>query len=49
VLTADRPEEQRRGDLDGVRWCRSRWDVLEARIQDTHLLLARRQRRRRER
>jgi spectinomycin phosphotransferase len=49
LLTADRPEEQRRGDLDGVRWCLSRWDALEARIQDTRLVLARRHRRRQER
>jgi spectinomycin phosphotransferase len=49
LLTADRPEEQQRGDLDGVRWCLSRWDALEARSQDTRLVLARRQRRRRER
>jgi hypothetical protein len=32
-----------------VRWCLSRWDALEARIQDTRLVLARRHRRRRER
>jgi spectinomycin phosphotransferase len=44
VLTADRPEEQRRGDLDGVRWCLSRWGELEARIDHTRLLLAQRQR-----
>jgi spectinomycin phosphotransferase len=49
LLTADRPEEQQRGNLDGVRWCLSRWDALEARIQDTRLVLARRHRRRRER
>jgi spectinomycin phosphotransferase len=46
VLSEDRPKEQRRADLDGVRWCLSRWDALEARIWQTRLLLARRQRRR---
>jgi hypothetical protein len=25
VLATDRPDEQRRGDLDGVRWCLPRW------------------------
>jgi len=39
VLTTDRPDEQQRGDLDGVRWCLSRWDVLETRIEHTRLLL----------
>jgi spectinomycin phosphotransferase len=43
VLAADRPEQQRRADLDGVRWCLSRWGELEARIDHTRLL-ARRQR-----
>jgi spectinomycin phosphotransferase len=42
VLTTDRPDEQRRADLDGVRWCLSRWGVLAARIQHTRLVLARR-------
>jgi hypothetical protein len=45
VLASDRPEEQRCGDLDGVRWCLSRWGALERRIEQTHLLLAQRQRR----
>jgi spectinomycin phosphotransferase len=49
VLAEDRPDQQRRADLDGVRWCLSRWDALEARIEQTRLLLARRQRRRQER
>jgi spectinomycin phosphotransferase len=44
ALTEDRPDEQQRADLDGVRWCLSRWGVLEGRIQHTRLLLARRQR-----
>ena len=44
LLSNDRLEEQRRADLDGVRWCLSRWDALEARIQDTRLLLTRRRR-----
>jgi hypothetical protein len=42
VLSGDRPEEQRRADLDGVRWCLSRWAVLEARIQLARRVLARR-------
>jgi spectinomycin phosphotransferase len=44
VLASDRPDQQRREDLDGVRWCLSRWGALAARIQHTRLLLARRQR-----
>jgi hypothetical protein len=44
VLSEDQPEEQARADLDGVRWCLSRWDALEARIEHTRLVLARRQR-----
>jgi aminoglycoside phosphotransferase (APT) family kinase protein len=44
VLSEDQPEAQARADLDGVRWCLSRWDALEARIEHTRLLLARRQR-----
>jgi spectinomycin phosphotransferase len=44
VLTGDRPVEQRRADLDGVRWCLSRWAALEARIQHTRRVLARRRR-----
>jgi spectinomycin phosphotransferase len=44
VLTSDRPIEQRRADLDGVRWCLSRWAALEARIQHTRRVLAQRQR-----
>jgi spectinomycin phosphotransferase len=44
LLTNGRPDEQQRADLDGVRWCLSRWGVLEARIQHTRLLVARRQR-----
>jgi spectinomycin phosphotransferase len=42
VLTSDRPVEQRRADLDGVRWCLSRWAALEARIQHARGVLARR-------
>jgi Ser/Thr protein kinase RdoA (MazF antagonist) len=45
VLANDRPDEQRRGDLDGVRWCLSRWDGLEGRIAHARLVLARRRRR----
>jgi spectinomycin phosphotransferase len=44
TLTNERPDKQRRADLNGVRWCLSRWGVLEARIQHTRLLLARRRR-----
>jgi spectinomycin phosphotransferase len=42
VLTSDRPVEQRRADLDGVRWCLSRWAALEVRIQHARGVLARR-------
>jgi spectinomycin phosphotransferase len=42
VLTRDRPVQQRRADLDGVAWCLSRWAALEARIQHTRGVLARR-------
>jgi aminoglycoside phosphotransferase (APT) family kinase protein len=41
VLTSDRPVEQRRADLDGVRWCLSRRVVLGARIQHARGVLAR--------
>jgi hypothetical protein len=44
VLANERPDEQRRADLDGVHWCLSRWTALETRIEHTRLLLARRQR-----
>jgi spectinomycin phosphotransferase len=44
VLIGDRPDQQRRGDLDGVRWCLSRWEALESRIEQTRLVLARLQR-----
>jgi spectinomycin phosphotransferase len=44
VLAGDRPVEQRRADLDGVRWCLSRWAALEARIQHARGVLARRRR-----
>jgi spectinomycin phosphotransferase len=44
LLANDRPEEQQRADLDGVQSCLSRWGALEARIEHTRLLLARRQR-----
>jgi hypothetical protein len=45
VFGNDRPDEQRRGDLDGVAWCLSRWDGLEGRIAHARLVLARRRRR----
>jgi hypothetical protein len=41
VLDSERPEAQRHADLDGVRWCLSRWAELEARIEHTRLVLAR--------
>jgi spectinomycin phosphotransferase len=44
ALDSDRPEPQRRGDLDGVGWCLSRWPDLEARIDHTRRLLADRRR-----
>jgi spectinomycin phosphotransferase len=44
VLAGDRPEEQRRVDLDGVAWCLSRWAALQARLQYSRGVLARRQR-----
>jgi len=44
VLAGEQPAEQARADLEGVRWCLSRWAALEARIEHTRLLLARRQR-----
>jgi spectinomycin phosphotransferase len=40
VLARDRPIAQRRADLDGVRWCMSRWAALEARIQHARRVLA---------
>jgi spectinomycin phosphotransferase len=44
VLANDQPDAQRRADLDGVRWCLSRWAALEARIQHTRRVLASRRR-----
>ena len=44
VLDGDRPEPQRRADLDGVGWCLSRRPELEARIGRTRRLLAGRRR-----
>jgi spectinomycin phosphotransferase len=44
VLANDQPDTQRRADLDGVRWCLSRWAALEARIQHTRRVLASRRR-----
>jgi hypothetical protein len=35
ALDGDRPEPQRRADLDGVGWCLSRWPELETRIDHT--------------
>ncbi len=39
VLASDQPKTQRRADLDGVRWCLSRWGALEERIQHARALL----------
>jgi spectinomycin phosphotransferase len=44
VLAGGQPDEQVRADLEGVRWCLSRWAALETRIEHTRRLLARRQR-----
>jgi spectinomycin phosphotransferase len=44
ALEVDRPDPQRRADLDGVRWCLSRWPELEARIRHTRRLLTGRRR-----
>jgi spectinomycin phosphotransferase len=44
VLAQDRPVAQRRADLDGVRWCLSRWAALAGRIQHARGVLARQRR-----
>jgi spectinomycin phosphotransferase len=44
VLIGDRPDVQRRADLDGVGWCMARWGALEARIEHTRGVLASRPR-----
>jgi hypothetical protein len=44
VLIGDRPDVQRRADLDGVGWCMARWGTLEARIEHTRGVLASRPR-----
>jgi len=43
ALSDGRPNEQRHADLDGVRWCLSRWGELQARIQHIDRVLAGRQ------
>jgi spectinomycin phosphotransferase len=40
MLDRDRPELQRHADLEGIRWCLSRWTELEARIEQTRTLAA---------
>jgi spectinomycin phosphotransferase len=45
LLDSDRPDSQRHADLDGIRWCLSRWTELEARIGHTRTLAARRPKR----
>jgi spectinomycin phosphotransferase len=42
VLDRDRPDAQRRSDLDGLRWCLSRWGLLQARIDHARRLLTHR-------
>jgi spectinomycin phosphotransferase len=42
VLDDQRPEAQRRADLDGVRWCLVGWEALQERIQHARSVLARR-------
>jgi spectinomycin phosphotransferase len=44
LLDRDRPELQRHADLDGIRWCLSRWAELEARIEQARTLPAMRRR-----
>ena len=36
AIDEHRPDAQRHADLDGVRWCLSRWDELQARIAQVH-------------
>ena len=41
ALDEERPAAQRRADLEGVRWCLSRWGVLQARISDVRSVMDR--------
>ena len=43
VLDEQRPAAQRRADLEGVRWCLSRWGALQAWISEVRLVLNRQQ------
>jgi Ser/Thr protein kinase RdoA (MazF antagonist) len=43
ALDEQRPEAQRRADLEGVRWCLSRWGALQARISEVRSVLDRQQ------
>jgi hypothetical protein len=44
MLDRGRPQLQRHADLDGIRWCRSRWTELEARIEQARTLAVMRRR-----
>jgi spectinomycin phosphotransferase len=43
ALDEERPQAQRRADLEGVRWCLSRWDALQTRISEVRSVLDREQ------
>jgi len=43
ALDEERPQAQRRADLEGVRWCLSRWDALQTRISEVRSVLDRQQ------
>jgi hypothetical protein len=43
ALDEERPAAQRRADLEGVRWCLSRWGALQARISEVRSVLDRQQ------
>jgi len=46
ALDAERPQAQRRADLEGVRWCLSRWGALQARINEVRSVMDREHRQR---
>jgi spectinomycin phosphotransferase len=46
ALDEERPQAQRRADLEGVRWCLSRWGALQARISDVRSVMDREHRQR---
>jgi Ser/Thr protein kinase RdoA (MazF antagonist) len=43
ALDEERPQVQRRADLEGVRWCLSRWGALQARISEVRSVIDREQ------